>query len=158
MTYAESFGRSVIDRHNSRLAAAAYYGTAPHNAQPMTGAEVALIIAILKAVIAGCDEFNPGWRQQLLNAIKRILPPWNSQIDRVRLRAQRALDPDRVGWLNQSQARADRELVLRQARIETTYHAGASHSATYLTDAILEQASVAPDAEIVGMVEELSRP
>lgn len=139
-------------------------------AEALTGVEV---VAILSAIIAACDELNPGWRDQLLGLLDRILPPWGARARAnkvarrqarfaadLRERARLALDPDSAGRFGRDRARRDQLIVANATRNRVQSLRDGTGKLILPTStvaaAILEEAATADDGTIVGVVEELA--
>lgn len=155
MIAAESFADRVVSRIGRRLSV--YPGHDPSAA--LTGVEV---LAILSAIVAACDQLNPGWRDQALGLIGRLLPPWGrsarearrveAQGKQIRERARRALDPENAGLLNRSQARRDRAILVNATRSRVQSLRDDSPASlppeNVVADAILEETLMADDSQI----------
>lgn len=156
MTHAESFASAVSDRLDRIQGITAGFP----NPKRMTGSQIMIIIGL---IMKGCDEYNPGWREWLVNAIVRLLPPWGvSEPEQLRRRAEMAIDPrNNAPLLQRGRASNDRAMVLHGVR-EDRRRANVQGKGfdrppdDFVADAILMQARVTNDAEIMGTLWELS--
>jgi hypothetical protein len=160
MNRAEAFADRVSNRLRRNLSVV---GIGRESAN-LTGVEV---IAIIGAIIAACDQFNPGWRDQVGGFLARLLPPWGERArqqrfaDDLRRRASRALAPELVGPFGRSAARNDRALVLSAARnrmqaMRDVHGDDPPPPDSAVADAILEQTVLSDDATILGVLGELA--
>ena len=155
MTDAEQFADRVTGRIALRV---------PDGGMAVTGVE---ILAILSAIIAACDEFNPGWREQVISFIGKLLPPWGrearearrieEQARKIRDRARNALNPDQAPLLKRPQARRDRAIVLdtTRAKVQMHMHQGPGLPENVVADAILEETLVSSDQQIDRAIRDL---
>lgn len=141
---ADEFALGIVARYNRRASwynASGLSGDA--KAEPLDAVgSAAVVLAILRAIVAGCDLLNPGWRP--------FGPPPE---ERLRRRAAAAYDPSSAGFFGRSQARRDRRAiayhVLRHG------HKASVHVET-MTDAIIDAVLHADDATIERSVKELA--
>lgn len=131
----------------------------PVRVERITAGQVALIIA---AIIKGCDEYNPGWREWVVGMIRGLFSNWfASEAQKTRLRAERARHPKRVGFLNRGQARRDRAMVVghvRKDRLDANAEGRDFDRPDdeLIADAILETTATLDDYKIKGVIEEVS--
>lgn len=158
-TLHELSGRAV-GRYNAAVSEA--YATTPDGrlAERLAVGEVALIVAILEAVVAGCDALNPGWRDWLVGVL-----PWTpspaelrrrSLAREVRGRAGHALSPESAPDRHRRRARQDRACLIWEARSHVPPDACVSFDV--LADSILGMARDAGEPEVAAALQEMARP
>lgn len=148
---ADLFAMGVVARYNVRAAS----DVVRHERLYASGAEIALILAILQAVVAGCDLLNPGWRDWL-----RRLLPWSRRprIDarRIKLRARRVLDHSDQRLVGRVEARRDRAALIEIVR-RVAFSNGSQVlvSPEILAEAICANVGLCSDRELVTAIEGL---